>query len=140
MIKRLSDENNPKIQDDIQELIKLIKNEWMLRLEEGGQSSGAPSEGIMSTMGYRVGDTQGVKQEYRILIMIEILKGPLPYVDGPAYMREWGEDASIERYSKLKRFLNGEINSPLQQNNYRAILEWKEDLAWLEKNGEEYID
>jgi hypothetical protein len=55
-------------------------------------------------------------------------------------MREWGEDASMERYSKLKRFLNGEINSPLQQNNYRAILEWKEDLAWLEKNGEEYID
>ena len=67
MIKRLSDEKNPKIQNDIQELIKLIKNEWMLRLEEGGQSSGAPSEGIMSTMGYRVGDTQGVRQEYRIL-------------------------------------------------------------------------
>jgi hypothetical protein len=140
MIKRIVDETNQLKKVDIETVISLIKNEWMLRLEEGGQSSGAPSEGIMSTMGYRVGDTQGVKQEYRILIMIEVLKGPLPYVEGPAYMREWGEDASMERYNKLKRFLSGEINSPLQQNNYRAILEWKEDLAWLEKNGEEYID
>jgi hypothetical protein len=140
MIKRLVDETNQLKKIDIETVILLIKQEWMRRLEEDELSSGAPAEGIMSTMGYRVGDTQGIKQEYRTMIMIEILKGPLPFVESPSYMREWGEDGSLDRYNKLKRFLNGEINSPLQKNNYRAISEWKEDLKWLEKNGEDYIN
>lgn len=140
MIKRLVDETNQLKKIDIETVVSLIKQEWMRRLEEDGLSSGAPAEGMMSTMGYRVGDTQGIKQEYRTMIMIEILKGPLPFVESPSYMREWGEDGSLDRYNKLKRFLNGEINSPLQKNNYRAISEWKEDLKWLEKNGEDYIN
>jgi len=140
MIKRLVDETNQLKKVDIETVVSLIKQEWMRRLEEDGLSSGAPAEGMMSTMGYRVGDTQGIKQEYRIMIMIEILKGPLPFVESPSYMREWGNDGSLDRYNKLKRFLNGEINSPLQRNNYRAIAEWKEDLKWLEDNGEDYIN
>lgn len=140
MIKRLVDETNQLKKVDIETVVSLIKQEWMRRLEEDGLSSGAPAEGMMSTMGYRVGDTQGIKQEYRIMIMIEILKGPLPFVESPSYMREWGNDGSLDRYKKLKRFLNGEINSPLQRNNYRAIAEWKEDLKWLEDNGEDYIN
>jgi len=35
--------------------------------------------------------------------------------------------------------LKGEINSPLQKNNYRAISDWKDDLKWLEEEGENYI-
>lgn len=140
MIKRLVDETNQLKKVDIETVVSLIKQEWMRRLEEDGLSSGAPAEGMMSTMGYRVGDTQGIKQQYRIMIMIEILKGPLPFVESPSYMREWGNDGSLDRYNKLKRFLNGEINSPLQRNNYRAIAEWKEDLKWLEDNGEDYIN
>lgn len=140
MIKRLVDETNQLKKVDIETVVSLIKQEWMRRLEEDGLSSGSPAEGMMSTMGYRVGDTQGIKQEYRIMIMIEILKGPLPFVESPSYMREWGNDGSLDRYNKLKRFLNGEINSPLQRNNYRAIAEWKEDLKWLEDNGEDYIN
>ena len=140
MIKRLVDETNQLKKIEIETVILLIKQEWMRRLEEDGLSSGAPAEGIMSTMGYRVGDTQGIKQEYRTMIMIEILKGPLPFVESPSYMREWGEDGSLDRYNKLKRFLNGEINSPLQKNNYRAISEWKEDLIWLEDEGLGFIN
>ena len=106
MIKRLVDETNQLKKIDIETVVSLIKQEWMRRLEEDGLSSGAPAEGMMSTMGYRVGDTQGIKQEYRIMIMIEILKGPLPFVESPSYMREWGSDGSLDRYNKLKRFLN----------------------------------
>ena len=119
-------------------VIAEIKIEWSKRLEEGDQT-GYPDEGLMSTMGYRVGDTQGIKAEYRKLIMSEILEGPIPFVNSPAYMREWGSDGSIERYNKMKRFLKSEINSPVQKNNYRAISEWKEDLQWLEEVGTEYI-
>ena len=71
--------------------------------------------------------------------MIEVLKGPLPFVESPSYMREWGENGTLDRYNKLKRFLNAEINSPIQKNHYRAITEWKEDLEWLENNGEDYV-
>mgnify|MGYP001452407641 CR=1 FL=1 len=111
----------------------------MKRLEQGEHSSGAPAEGIMSTMGYRVGDTQGVKKEYRRMIIIEILKGPLPFVDSPSYMNEWGSDASPKRFKKIKNFLIGEINSPLQRNNHRARLEWNEDLEWLEENIMDFV-
>lgn len=74
------------------------------------------------------------------MIMIEILKGPIPFVESPSYMKEWGDNGSLDRYNKLKRFLNGEINSPLQKNNYRAISEWKEDLIWLEDEGLGFIN
>ena len=141
MIKGLVDETNKLKKIEFETVVSLIKQEWMKRglEEEDGPSSGAPAEGMMSTMGYRVGDTQGIKQEYRIMILIEVLEGPLPFVESPSYMREWGEDGSLDRYNKLKRFLNGEINSPLQKNHYRAISEWKEDLKWLENNGKDYV-
>ena len=93
----------------------------------------------MSTMGYRVGDTQGIRKEYRRNIMIDVLTKPLPFVESPSYMHEWGEERSIKRYNKLKNFLSGEINSPLQRNNYRAISEWEEDLNWLLKQSMEYV-
>jgi len=140
MIKRFVDETVLSKKIDIETVITLIKEEWVRRLKEDGLSSGAPAEGLMSTMGYRVGDTQGIKQNYRIMIMIEILKGPIPFVESPSYMKEWGDNGSLDRYNKLKRFLNGEINSPLQKNNYRAISEWKEDLIWLEDEGLGFIN
>ena len=124
--------------DDLEAVIEIIKMEWMKRLEEGDQQ-GLPDEGLMSTMGYRVGDTQGIKAPYRRMIMKEILEGPIPFVGNPAYMLEWGSDGSIERYNKMKRFLTSEIKMPMQKNNYRAISEWKEDLQWLEEVGTEYI-
>ena len=119
-------------------VIAEIKIEWSKRLEEGDQT-GYPDEGLMSTMGYRVGDTQGIKAPYRRMIMKEILEGPIPFVGNPAYMLEWGSDGSIEIYNKMKRFLTSEIKMPMQKNNYRAISEWKEDLQWLEEVGSEYI-
>jgi hypothetical protein len=139
LFKRMVDEKNLNKVEDFKAIIQLIKNEWMKRLDED-HDAGLPGEGLMSTMGYRVGDTQGVKKEYRNMIMIEVLRGPIPFVESPSYMREWGSDASMDRYNKLKRFLKSEINSPLQKNNYRAISEWTEDLNWLEKEGQMYVE
>ena len=137
--KRLVDETNPAKAKNCQTVIELIELEWRNRLEEN-DSSAYPGEGLMSTMGYRVGDTQGIRVEYRRMIIQNVLEGPIPFVDSPAYMREWGQDKSIQRYKKLKRFLSSEIHSPLQKNNYRAISEWKEDLIWLEKKGIEFVN
>ena len=136
---RLVDETTPAKAKNGQTIIKLIKFEMKKRPEEN-DSSAYPGEGLMSTMGYRVGDTQGIRVEYRRMIMQDVLEGPIPFVDSPVYMREWGQDKSIQRYKKLKRFLSSEIHSPLQKNNYRAISEWKEDLIWLEENGIEIIE
>ena len=139
LFNRMVDKKNINRVEDIKAIIQLIKNEWMKRLDDD-YDAGLPGEGLMSTMGYRVGDTQGVKKEYRQMIMAEVLKGPIPFVESPSYMREWGQDASIDRYNKLKRFLSSEIRSPLQRNNYRAISEWTEDLDWLEKEGQKYVE
>ena len=138
LMKRYVDSVDSVKSDDLEAVIEIIKMEWMKRLEEGDQQ-GLPDEGLMSTMGYRVGDTQGIKAPYRRMIMKEILEGPIPFVGNPAYMLEWGSDGSIERYNKMKRFLTSEIKMPMQKNNYRAISEWKEDLQWLEEVGSEYI-
>ncbi len=138
LMKRFVDSIDSSKSKDLEAVIAIIKMEWMQRLEEGDQD-GLPDEGLMSTMGYRVGDTQGIKASYRRMIMKEILEGPIPFVSNPAYMREWGQDGSIERYDKMKRFLKSEINSPVQKHNYRAVSEWKEDLQWLEEVGVEYI-
>ena len=138
LMKRYVDSVDSVKSKDLEAVIEIIKREWMKRLEEGDQL-GLPDEGLMSTMGYRVGDTQGIKAPYRRMIMKEILEGPIPFVGNPAYMLEWGSDGSIERYNKMKRFLTSEIKMPMQKNNYRAISEWKEDLQWLEEVGTEYI-
>lgn len=138
LMKRFVDSVDSVKSKDLEAVIGIIKREWMKRLEEGDQQ-GLPEEGLMSTMGYRVGDTQGIKAPYRRMIMKEILEGPIPFVGNPSYMREWGSDGSIERYNKMKRFLKSEIKMPMQKNNYRAISEWKEDLKWLEEVGIEYI-
>ena len=107
--KRASEISNVAVECDLIMLIGLIKSEWVNRLYED-DSNGLPSEGLMSVMGYRVGDTQGVKKNYRRLIMREILIGPIPLVGSPAYMREWGTDGSIQRFKKMQRFLKAEIN------------------------------
>ena len=138
LMKRYVDSQGSSKSEDLEAVISIIKREWMKRLGEGDQE-GLPEEGLMSTMGYRVGDTQGIKAPYRRMIMKEILEGPIPFVGSPAYMREWGSDGSIDRYNKMKRFLTSEIKMPVQKNNYRAISEWKEDLQWLEEVGSEYI-
>ena len=138
LMKRYVDSEDSVQSKDLEAVIGIIKIEWMKRLEEGDQE-GFPDEGLMSTMGYRVGDTQGIKASHRRMIMKEILEGPIPFVGSPSYMREWGSDGSIERYNKMKRFLTSEIKMPVQKNNYRAISEWKEDLQWLEEVGIDYI-
>ena len=136
LLMRLVDEKNTLKKSELEALIGFIKKEWEKRPDTAYTLK--PNEGLMSTMGYRVGDTQGIKEAYRKMIMIEILTGPLPFVSSHSYMEEWGSNKSVKRFNKLKRFLIGEINLPIQRNNYRAISEWKSDLEWLEVHGMEY--
>ena len=120
MIKRLVDETVISKKIDIETVITLIKEEWVRRLKEDGLSSGAPAEGLMSTMGYRVGDTQGIKQNYRIMIMIEILKGPIPFVESPSYMKEWGDNGSLDRYNKKSTVLYKKITTELYRSGKKT--------------------
>jgi len=135
LVRKYSSESNKDKKQNIKQVIGLIKAEWAKRNDQDvdGISSAAPSQGMMSTMDYRVGDTQGGKKEYRRQIIKEVLTSPLPFVESPAYMRQWGDPCSKERYCKIKNFLLGQITNPLQRKNYRAISEWKEDLDWLLK-------
>ena len=108
----------------LKQIIDLIKAEWAKRNDQDVVAhllSGAPSQGMMSTMDYRVGDTQGVKTGCRTQIIKEVLTSPLPFVESPAYMREWGEPCSKERYNKIKNSLFGQEITLCKGKNYRAI-------------------
>jgi|TARA_B100001093_G_C26788069_1_gene997625 hypothetical protein len=100
---------------------------------------GRVETGLMAEMGYHVGDTKGVKQKYRRLIIEDVIKGPIPLVGNKRYMSWWGNDKSERRLQAAKDFLRDKIYSPQHKNHYRAVSEWKEDLHWLEQIGEELI-
>lgn len=95
--------------------------------------------GLMSEMGYHVGDTNGVKPNARRLIIIDVIEGPLPLVGNPRYMSWWGKDGTKKRLQAMKSFLRDKIYSPQHRNHHRALAEWREDLTWVEKHGEEHI-
>ena len=100
---------------------------------------GRVETGLMAEMGYRVGDTKGVKQKYRRLIIEDVIKGPIPLVGNRRYMSWWGSDKSDRRLQAVKDFLKDKIYSPQHKNHYRAVSEWTEDLDWVNEIGEELI-
>jgi hypothetical protein len=61
----------------------------------------------------------------------------LPIVGSPAYTDEWGEPNSSKRYEKLIRFLESQLSNPgniNRPNMEKAMIEWAEDLEWVQRN------
>ena len=144
-VKRLTDPKLSKKHEQLISIISLIKERWlnMANIDDGtggGDYTGRLEDGLMSIMGYRVGDTQGVKEEYRRLIIKDVLTGPIPLVGNPKYMKWWGNDGSAKRLHAMKSWLRDKIHSPQHRNHHRAVGEWKDDLEWVEKNGAKYIE
>ena len=136
-IARLADEKLAKRHQEIEWQVECIKERWSNMTIEN-DFIGRVEIGLMSEMGYHVGDTKGVKKKYRRLIIEDVVKGPIPLVGNKRYMSWWGADASTRRLQAMKDFLGDKIHSPAHKNHYRALSEWSEDLTWLEKNGDEF--
>jgi hypothetical protein len=120
-------------------VIKVIGNEWTKRLDQaraGTSSTERPNDGMLATLGYRVGSVNGEKTPIRRKILELILEQlQLPIVGSPAYTDEWGDPNSSKRYNKLVRFLESQLTNPSninRPNMGKAMIEWAEDLEWVQ--------
>ena len=93
-----------------------------------------PENGVLSVVGYKVGN-EGEKTSIRRKLLDFIMTENLPPVGSPAYMAEWGEKMSKERYRKLHRVIRVLASSGKTLGNMdKAVIEWEEDLDYLENN------
>lgn len=135
-LERLSDEKKGPA---AREIVNAIKHEWSVRLarfREGTYSCTTPHDGMLSALGYHVGNHKGVATHHRRRILAYVLSGELPPVQSPAYMAEWGAPGSPRRLKKLKNVLRGLIESH-QRNPHdyeKAISEWQQDLEFVSES------
>jgi len=118
--------------------INLRRSEIKAELERRAKKNEfiRPKAGMLSFYGYRVGRTQGKKQDYRRKTLTKIFhEQDLPIIGSLMYVKEWGEPQSPERLQKMKNCLIGFLNSNSYVGNMdRAFNEWGDDLKWLEEN------
>jgi hypothetical protein len=117
-------------------VITAVEQEWKNRLSlarAGHHSYATPHVGMLATLGYHVGSVQGEKSSVRKKILAQILIRHLPMVSSPAYTDEWGEPKSSKRYWRLIHFFQSQLNNPGNIDNAQAMIEWSEDLEWVQK-------
>jgi hypothetical protein len=132
-IRMLSKSNN----SDAQVVVGAIGQEWKKRLDLariGVYSPDTPNIGMLATLGYHVGSVAGEKTSIRRKILAYVLEKELPLVGSPAYTHEWGSPTSPKRYEKLIKFFYGHLNNKAHAENAQAIIEWSEDLEWVQSN------
>ena len=130
LTKKLSVEKDPKSISTLQKRISAIQEEIRNRYDSR-ELAGSSGQGVLSLMGYRVGDVAGMRTEFRRHILTYIAEGPIPWVGDSYYMKEWGREGSMARISKLKRCLIGFLSNKAHQRKSRAVKEWSSDLEWL---------
>ena len=128
--KRLEDPKYSLKKELLEDIINSIREEWGERKNREGAEYSSPRNGLLSTMGYKVG-MEGYKEKVRRRILQDVISGPLPLVGNPEYMEEWGEDDSNKRLKKLKNCLKGFSSGKLHESHHQAIKDWQEDLEWL---------
>ena len=125
-----------KTEEDTDKVIKAVQEEWKKRLslfEEGEYKADTPDQGILKTIGYKVGN-DGVRKESREYLLDYILTSQLPLIGSPTYIAEWSEENSALRYKKLHRVIRVLASSAITIGNMnKAATEWEEDLLYIEK-------
>ena len=138
--QRLLDKNEQN--KDAQEVLRAIKDEWDRRLRlfhENKYKALTPKNGVLSVIGYKVGN-EGEKTSIRRKMLDYIMSETLPPVASPAYMAEWGENLSKDRYQKLHRVLRALATGGATMGNMdKAVSEWEDDLEYIENKWQNSI-
>ncbi|MBG76459.1 MAG: hypothetical protein CFH22_00958 [Alphaproteobacteria bacterium MarineAlpha5_Bin12] len=132
--------NNKPQKEDAMKMLNAIQSEWKKRSElflVGKYKATSPKLGMLGFLGYHVGH-QGEPTKRRRFLIDWIMTNELPLVQSPSYTLEWKNPNSLGRYKKFHRVLQSLItsNEKRKDNEYRdfdkAIMEWKDDLDYLE--------
>ena len=115
---------------------KAVQVEWEKRLDafnKGNYKADTPEIGILKMIGYRVGN-DGIPEQKRRILIDYVLSEILPPVGSPAYMAEWGEPETAERYRKAHRVIRVLASSAKTIGNQeKAAAEWEADLEYMEQ-------
>jgi hypothetical protein len=126
---------NPE-NEDAQVAINAVQAEWAHRLalfKEGNYKASTPENGVLSVVGYKVGNDGGSETQRRLKLDF-IMTGVLPPVASPAYIAEWGEPKTRDRYRKLHRVIRVLASSNKSfPNRELAVQQWEDDLVYLEQ-------
>ena len=118
------------------EVKKAIQDEWEKRLKAFHTSdykADTPNIGVLKTIGYRVGN-DGLPEHKRRILIDYVLSEILPPVGSPAYMAEWGEPETAERYRKAHLVIRVLASSAKTLGNQdKAAAEWEADLEYMEQ-------
>jgi hypothetical protein len=93
-----------------------------------------PEVGMLSFLGYRVGEMNPTPSNIRTQILEYILDFHLPPLNGPYYFTQWGEPHSIGRFRKLIASLDSFArNAECRERPVcrKAIADWRRDEAAL---------
>ncbi|GHF12495.1 hypothetical protein GCM10017044_03060 [Kordiimonas sediminis] len=125
-----------KMVEQANAVIDAIESEWQRRLErfdKGLYKADTPEEGVLKAVGYKVGN-DGVTHKIRHQLLDYVMTRSLPSIGSPAYLAEWGEPDTKERYRKLHRVIRVLASSGKKfQNMDTAVHQWEEDLEYLEE-------
>ena len=120
--------------DEALNLLTQIEHEWKKRLDNylnGDQKATRPDQGMLKTIGYKVGN-DGMIYTKRRLLLDRVINGVLPFCGSPSYMAEWGDPKTKQRFKKLRDVLNQLI---FKNRNFPemdvAVGDWSEDLKYI---------
>lgn len=92
----------------------------------------APSTGLLSYLGYRVG-VNGLNPEERCGLLDTVYTHRLPQLNSVEYMNDWATPRTAQRLRKMADSIAAFArNAKRQQNAYeQAIADWDDDLHYL---------
>lgn len=123
-----------------QRLIEISSESFLWPSTHSGPSSVAldqeqfqHSQGLLSYLGYRVGQNGGLRSE-RQHILDYVYNEPVPNVISPAYMAEWGAARTGIRLRKTAESIAAFTRNAKRRRGIDlalSIQEWEEDLRYL---------
>lgn len=94
----------------------------------------APTDGMLSSLGYHVGETQPTRQQVRLCILDYAFECHLPPLGSPDYYSQWGFPQTTQRLKKLANTLAALTRNAKRHDTpsyAKAIHEWENDLLFL---------
>jgi hypothetical protein len=91
------------------------------------------NQGMLSFMGYRVGESRGLYPTQRRKILGYVFRGELPRLNSDSYSQEWGRPGSRTRLNKITNSLMAFIRNAERRgwSMKTAIRDWQEDLRFV---------
>lgn len=152
-VQYLSDPSRSKMHGEAKRVIAAISKEWERRGKQplnGDEHFEWPStdakagngyidtsdwlsEGFLKLVGYRVGRTDGLSQNYRQKILSEVFRSHLPPVFPKMYIAEWGPPETAKRLQKMAETIAALTRNARRRGSLMeaAVNHWEKDLEFL---------